>query len=161
MTGFIRCIAIFGGPGSGKRTVANSLAKRLQWAFVDFDVALEELAGQPMPHLLESAGQESADRLTTQVLADLIAPRPSVVAFDGRWPGNLLALERLRPAVLAVWLSASPQEAVRRMRADDRHHRMLEHSRPAEAVAAVLQGRTSIRSQTDFYPCRRCTWDVS
>jgi shikimate kinase len=82
VTDSIRCVALFGGPGSGKRSVGESLAKRLEWAFVDFDTALEELEEQPVPHLLESLSGESARRLTLRVLEEVIAPRPSVVAFS-------------------------------------------------------------------------------
>jgi shikimate kinase len=146
----IRCVAIFGGPGSGKRSVADALAKRLEWAFVDFDAEIARREGKPVPHLLESISRDSVRQLTHRLVEESIAPQTSVVAFDGRWPGNPIALQQLRPAVLAVWLSAAPQEAVRRMRADDRHHRLLEHPRPADAVVTVLRKRASLREQMDL-----------
>jgi shikimate kinase len=97
-----------------------------------------------------SMSKESVRRLTHRLIKEAIAPRASVVAFDGRWPGNRIALQQLRPTLLAVWLSATPQEAVRRMRADDRHHRLLEHPRPVEAVANVLKKRASFRDEVDL-----------
>lgn len=146
----IRCVAIFGGPGSGKKSVASSLAKRLAWRFVDFDTEIAEREGKPVPHLLESISRESVRRLTRDLVEESIEPQPTVVAFDGRWPGNRLALQQLRPAALTVWLSVAPQEAVRRMRSDDRHHRLLEHPDPAHAVATVLRKRASFREEMDL-----------
>ena len=146
----IRHVAIFGGPGSGKRTVAAALARRLGWAFVDLDAEIAGREGAPVPHVLDSVSDESVQRLTLSLIGDVIDPRPSVVAFDGRWPGNSLALDRLRPEALTVWLSASPSEAVRRMRASDRRHRLLDHPSPEEAVAAVLRQRSSLRDRVDL-----------
>lgn len=146
----IRCVALFGGPGSGKRSVAAALAKRLEWKFVNFDTELARREGKPVSHVLDSISRGSVRQLTHQLIEEAVAPQPSVVAFDGRWPGNRVALHQLRPSVLAVWLSATPQEAVRRMRGDDRHHRLLEHPRPAEAVATVLNKRASLRDQVDL-----------
>jgi shikimate kinase len=146
----IRRVAIFGGPGSGKRSVARALAQRLEWPFVDFDAEIADHEGQPVPHLLDALSADSVRRLTVSLVDEVIAPRASVVAFDGRWPGNAVALERLRPKALAVWLSASPSEAVRRMRASDRRHRLLERPNPTDAVATVLRKRSSMRRQTDL-----------
>lgn len=150
MTASIRYVAVFGGPGSGKRTVAETLAERLEWAFVDFDAEITRREGNPVPHLIDALGEDDVRRLTTSLVDEAILPRESVIAFDGRWPGNQTALEQLRPHVLAVWLSASPEEAVRRMRGSKRRHRLLEHPRPAEAVATVLKTRETMRSRVDL-----------
>lgn len=146
----LRCVAVFGGPGSGKRSVARSLAQRLEWAFVDFDAEIAAREGRPVPHLLESLSGDSVRRLTHSLIEEKITGRRTVVAFDGRWPGNRLAVQQLRSGALTVWLSASPQEAVRRMRATERPHRLLRHPQPSEAVAALLEKRASLRNRMDF-----------
>lgn len=146
----IRYVAVFGGPGSGKRTVAEALAERLGWTFVDFDAEITRREGNPVPHLVDALREEEVHRLTTSLVDEAILPRQSVVAFDSRWPGNGSALEQMRPRTLSVWLSASPEEAVRRMRGSNRRHRLLEHPRPAEAVSNGLKTRASMRNEVDL-----------
>lgn len=145
----LRCIAVLGGPGSGKRSVAAALARRLGWEAIDFDAEVEREAARPIEVVLGTLAEQEIGEVTLQVVARIRA-RPSVIAFDGRWPANSLAVEQLRPAVLAVWLSASPQEAVRRMRGSERRHRLLEYSNPAAAVAQVLDERSAQAQGVDL-----------
>lgn len=67
MTVSIRYVAVFGGPGSGKRTVAETLAERLEWAFVDFDAEITRREGNPVPHLIDALGEDDVRRLTTSL----------------------------------------------------------------------------------------------
>lgn len=146
----IAYVTIFGGPASGKRSVGQALAQRLGWRFVDFDEALQKHAGRPVGRLLQELSKDSIHDLTRAV-ADEIADEPeAVIAFDGRWPANLTAVERLRPGALSVWLSASPSEAVRRMRGSDRAHRLLEQPNPVDATATVLKDREPQRRRVDL-----------
>ena len=49
-------MTIVGYMGSGKTTIGRSLARKLDWEFVDLDRAIEKDAGRGIPEIFASCG---------------------------------------------------------------------------------------------------------
>ena len=78
-------ITLIGMPGSGKTTIGQALARRLQMAFLDSDREIERLHGATLAQLIAAHGQEGFRTLEEEVNAGLrvtdtvIAPGGSVI----------------------------------------------------------------------------------
>ena len=112
---------LVGYRGSGKTTVAQHLAVRLGWPWVDADARLEERAGNSIREIFATAGEGAFRDLESQVLTDLAAQGsviPTVVALGG---GAILREENrqiMAQTGYAIWLRAQPEVLARRIAAD-------------------------------------------
>ena len=77
-------MTIVGYMGSGKTTIGRSLARKLDWEFVDLDRAIEKDAGRGIPEIFASCGEEHFRDLEHRALtAALDGARERVVACGG------------------------------------------------------------------------------
>jgi shikimate kinase len=97
-TNFTMNIALIGYRGTGKTTVAQQLALRLGWDWVDADVELELRAGKSIAAIFADDGEPAFRDVETIVLSDVIRRDRTVLALGG---GVVLRPENralLRPA---------------------------------------------------------------
>jgi shikimate kinase len=97
-------IALIGYRGTGKTTVAQQLALRLGWDWVDADVELELRAGKSIAAIFADDGESAFRDLEATTLDDLIRRDRTVLALGG---GIVLRPENralLRPASLPLHL---------------------------------------------------------
>lgn len=76
-------IILIGMPGSGKSTIGNILAQKLNRRFVDADAAIEEQAGMSIPDIFAQHGEAEFRSLETQVLAQLGKQSGLIIATGG------------------------------------------------------------------------------
>lgn len=87
MAGINSFIFIYGPPASGKSSVGCALAERLRLPFVDLDTAIEQRAGRTIPQIFAEDGEPGFRVLENEMLQEVLAGEPSVVALGG---GTLL-----------------------------------------------------------------------
>lgn len=75
-------IFIVGYPGSGKALLANTLAEKLGWQFINADFGLEFHIGRPLTEILGSEGEYAFGRCQSEILARLLTQENIVVATD-------------------------------------------------------------------------------
>jgi shikimate kinase len=111
-------IFLMGYRGSGKTTVAEALARRLGWPWIDADVELERRAGKSIQQIFADAGEETFRDLESAVVADLARLDGQIVALGG---GAVLR-EKNRQALAGrgkvVWLKASAETLAARIAED-------------------------------------------
>jgi shikimate kinase len=114
-------VYLIGYRGSGKTTVGKLLAKRLDRPCVDCDDLIEAAAGMTIRELFAREGEAGFRDREQAVILQLASEadcRPQVVSLGG---GAILR-EANRDAICGsgrcVWLTASPETLVSRMRAD-------------------------------------------
>jgi shikimate kinase len=146
-TAAIRSIALIGYRGTGKTTVAQQLALRLGWDWVDADVEVELRAGKSIATIFADDGEEAFRDLESEVVESLCARQRTIVALGG---GAVLR-ERNRTAIArcgaVVWLQASVQTIDRRLANDATtatRRPNLTSSSGQHEIAEVLAARTPI-----------------
>lgn len=121
-------LVLIGMPGSGKSSVGQALAKRMERPFVDCDTEIERRAGKPIPRLFAEDGEAAFRALEAEVIRDVCREKGQVVATGGgavlrrenvdamRRNGRVLLLKRALEALPMDGrpLSKSP-EALRTM----------------------------------------------
>jgi shikimate kinase len=143
-------IVLLGFMTSGKSTVGAALARRLEWAFVDFDVEIERREGRPIRAIVETDGEEALRAMEASLTGEVADSKAVVLAPGGGWILHPEHLERLRRGTLSVWLRISADEAVRRLREDGGDRPLRDHPDPRAAVAEMLAEREPLYRLADL-----------
>jgi shikimate kinase len=136
---------------SGKSTVAEALARRLEWGFVDFDVEIERREGGSIWEIIDANGEDYFRTLEAALTEEVSTERRLVMAPGGGWITQPELLRSLGPSTYSVWLSVSPEETVRRLMNDPRDRPLKDHPDPVRAVAEMLDEREPLFRLADAH----------
>lgn len=131
-------ILLTGFMGAGKTTVGRLIAERLRLPFVDLDSEIETRTGLAVRELFSRHGEPEFRRVEREVLSELLARDPLVLATGG---GTLVDPDNLalaQSAGLVVWLNPPFVEIARRVGPLGKEDRPLF---PDEAAAFDLYRR--------------------
>lgn len=109
---------LIGYRGTGKTTVAEQLASRLGWHWLDADAELERCAGKTIAAIFDEEGEPAFRNLESQVLEDLCRRDRVVLALGGGVVLRADNRELLRRSGNVVWLTASPETIRKRLTVD-------------------------------------------
>ena len=76
-------ISLIGLPGSGKSAIGKEVARRRDVPFADCDKVVEQRAGCSITRLFERDGEPAFRELEADVLRELVAAGPGVIATGG------------------------------------------------------------------------------
>ncbi len=143
-------VVLLGYMCSGKSTVGASLARRLEWSYLDFDVEIERRGGATVQEIISVAGEEHFRELEGALTAEAAQAERVVLAPGGGWITRPEFLTGLGPGTLAVWLQVSPEETVRRLRTDSIDRPFRDHPDPAGMIAQMLGERIPLYERADL-----------
>jgi shikimate kinase len=140
-------IALIGYRGTGKTTIAQLVALRLGYDWVDADVEVESTVGMSIAEIFATSEEEKFRDVEEQVVAELCGRQRMVLALGG---GAVLREEsrrRLAKCGAVVWLKASAATIESRL-ADDpttggRRPNLTNHGGRTE-IEALLHEREPI-----------------
>ena len=99
-------IVLIGMPGTGKSTVGQALAARLDYGFVDVDDLIVEAAGKTLPEILRQDGLETFYKIENQVGRELEWTH-TVIATGGSVVYGEEAMKHLGEISVIVYLRLS------------------------------------------------------
>lgn len=138
----MRRILLVGFMASGKTTVGRSVARRLDWEFVDVDEVVAAREGRSVAEIFARDGEARFRRLEAEEAAAALARDRVVIAPGGGWaaaaPGRLDALP---PGTLSVWLQVDPDVAVARARGSGPVRPLLAGPDPDVSASALSAER--------------------
>jgi XRE family transcriptional regulator, aerobic/anaerobic benzoate catabolism transcriptional regulator len=149
-------IALIGLRGAGKSTLGRRLADCLSLDFVELNTVIEEQSGMPVSEVIALYGQEGYRELESKAL-DALVDRSNriVLAVGGGIVSSPPTFATLRHAFRTVWLKASPEEHMERVRAQG-------DSRPmAGNPGAMAELKRILTSREDMYQLADATVDTS
>ncbi len=141
-------VFLVGMMGTGKTTVGQKLAQRLNYRFFDSDVLIERVTGQSISDIFATQGEETFRQLETEVLSELAACTKSVIATGGGMilkPKNWSYLHH----GLIVWLDVSIPILTQRL-AKDTTRPLLQASDLSLKLQSLLEQRRSLYAQSDL-----------
>jgi shikimate kinase len=145
----IERVVLLGYMTSGKSTVGQALARRLEWGFLDFDVEIEQREGRTVKEIIATDGEDVFRRMEA-ALTDEAAARPGLVlAPGGGWILRPEQLDVLGATTLSAWLRVSVDETVRRLRADTIDRPFRGHPDPRAMIARMLAERDPLYRLAD------------
>jgi shikimate kinase len=112
-------IVLAGFMGAGKTTVGQSLAAKLGVPFLDSDQVIESRAGRAIREIFAADGEPAFRSLERDVVADLLAGPPVVLALGGGAVGDPATRALLAHGdVAVVYLRVAYEEALARVGGD-------------------------------------------
>jgi shikimate kinase len=145
----IERVVLMGFMASGKSSVAESLARRLDWNFLDFDAEIERREGRPVHEIIERQGEPYFRELEARLTEEAAEHNGAVLAPGGGWITNPELLDSIRSGTLAATLMVSPEEAARRLKEDSIARPFKDHPNPAEPIASMLAEREPLYRLAD------------
>jgi shikimate kinase len=144
-------IALIGYRATGKTTLAQELARRLGWQWIDADVEIERRAGKTIARIFAEDGEPAFRDLEALVIDDLCQHSRLVLAAGGGAPLRADNREALRRAGTVVWLTAAVDTIFARMFGDATtasRRPSLTDKDPRQEIVDLLDARTPIYRQT-------------
>ena len=135
-------IYLIGMMGSGKTTVGQELAQKLNYRFYDTDQIIEAVAKTPITEIFQQQGEPYFRNLETKVLKELSVHTKSVISTGGGIIGQQINWSYLQYG-LVIWLDVDVEILQQRL-ADD-------ETRPlADKLESLLQSRRPLYAQADI-----------
>lgn len=100
-------IYLIGFMGSGKSTIGKSLAKALQFSFVDTDQELEKNEGRTITKIFNESGEAYFRKSEKKLLKNLLRQRNHVIATGGGMPCYFDNLKKMKENGVVVFLHTS------------------------------------------------------
>ncbi len=143
-------VALTGLRGAGKSTLGAALAQREGVPFIEMAREIERTAGMPVDQIFDLSGQAAYRRYERRALEDLLAIHPEcVIATGGSIVSEPETYELLLEECFTVWLRATPEDHMRRVR-EQGDTRPMENSGEAMAdLERILETRRALYARAD------------
>ena len=149
-------IALIGLRGAGKSTLGRLVAEDLGIPFIELNHEIEHDSGLAIPEIFALYGQDGYRRLEQRCLRSVIDRHSKVVlAVAGGIVAEANTYEMLLRSFHTVWLQASPEEHMNRVRAQGDRRPM------AGNPAAMNDLRSILESRQQLYANAETTFDTS
>jgi len=146
----VKRIVLLGYMCAGKSTVGEALARRLEWEFADFDVEIERREDRAVREIIDSEGEGYFRSLEERLTEEFAAANRIVLAPGGGWITRPELLNEMGRGTLAVWLYVSPEETVRRLKADSIARPFKDLDDPTERIADMIAEREPLYRLADL-----------
>lgn len=135
-------ICLVGLRGAGKSTLGQELGAALGLPFVELNAEIEEQSGMPVSEVMALYGQEGYRKLEAQAVSRVIATHDAMVLAVA---GGIVAEPETYNSLLShfhtIWLRASPEEHMDRVRAQGDERPMAGNPEAMEQLKSILQSR--------------------
>ena len=147
-------IALIGLRGAGKSTLGRRLAQDLGFPFVELSREIEQFAGCSINEIQALYGQNAYRRHERRAMEEAIQIYPeAVIASPGGLVSDAATFNLLLAHCTTVWLQASPEDHMQRVRAQGDLRPMAGNAGNREAMEdlkVILAGRAAFYSKADY-----------
>lgn len=140
-------ISLIGYRGSGKTSVADALAQRLDCMWADADQILEEVAECSIREIFEHGGERRFRRIERAVIARMTRFPRLILATGGGAILNRETRRRLRRSGPVVWLTADVDTLAHRIAADT----STAERRPNLTTGGVAEIQSLLKTREPLY----------
>ncbi|KDP87900.1 helix-turn-helix transcriptional regulator [Cupriavidus basilensis] len=144
-------VALIGLRGAGKSTLGGMLAEDLGFPFVELSREIEKFAGCSISEIQGLYGMNAYRRYERRALEEAIQIYPeAVIATPGGLVSDPATFNLLLAHCTTVWLQASPEDHMNRVRAQGDFRPMAASKEAMEDLRHILAGRAAFYSKADF-----------
>ncbi|MCP1335861.1 helix-turn-helix transcriptional regulator [Futiania mangrovi] len=142
--------ALIGLRGAGKSTLGRAVAERMGLPFVELNREIEAESGLAIAEIFSLYGQDGYRRLEQRCLKLVVARhRACVLAVAGGIVAEPETFEMLLDAFHTVWLRATPEEHMERVRAQGDRRPMAGNPSAMDELRAILDARERLYSRAE------------
>ena len=145
-----RHIALVGMRGAGKTAVGQLFARRRTVPFYELDQIIENDIGLSLAEIFDLEGEEYYRAVEEKTLEKVLKRRPGIIAAGGGLVMNPTAFFLLKLNAFTVWLQASPEALLTRVRSSKDQSRLGAAPQASKQLKAILDRRTPYYAQADL-----------
>ncbi len=137
-------ICLVGPMGSGKSTIGNRLAQRLDIRFEDSDREIQRRTGVDIPFIFETEGEDGFRKREIATIEDLVSSRESMVLATGG--GAIIKAENrsnLKRHCTVVYLKTSVEQQMERTK-KDKNRPLLQTKDPLQKLKELFEQRSPL-----------------
>ncbi|WP_346896645.1 helix-turn-helix transcriptional regulator [uncultured Roseibium sp.] len=143
-------ICLIGLRGAGKSTLGRLLGKEMSVPFIELNRDIEEQSGMPVSELMALYGQEGYRRLERQAVERVVATSDAVVlAVAGGIVSEPETYGFLLRNFHTIWLKASPEEHMSRVRGQGDERPMAGNPKAMEELKSILTSREVLYAKAE------------
>ena len=150
-------IVIVGFSGAGKSTVGRRLAKKLNLAFVDLDLYIEEKYHTAIPLLFQKYGESVFRTLEYSALQEVLSTENTVIAVGGGTPCYGDAMAQINAHAKSIYLQLDEDEIVDHLLHSKKKRPLTNHLNEEELRAYV---RKRLAEREPYYRQAQETWTL-
>jgi shikimate kinase len=109
-------IALIGFMAAGKSAVGKLLAQNNGKTFVEIDSLIEQKVGKPIWRIFREEGEITFREYEIEIVKEIFSRENQVIACGGGVVLNKINVDRLKQRSIMVWLTASVQEILERLK---------------------------------------------
>jgi XRE family transcriptional regulator, aerobic/anaerobic benzoate catabolism transcriptional regulator len=143
-------ISLVGMRGAGKTTVGNIVARSLKVPFYELDALIVKDTGLSLREIFDLEGENYYRAVEERILERVLKKTPGVIVAGGGLVMNPTSLLRLKLHTFMVWLQASPETLIARVRTGKDERRLSAHPDVRKQLKAILDRRTPHYAQADL-----------
>ncbi len=145
-----RRIALIGLRGAGKTTLGQLIAEDLKIPFVELNSEISKMSGLAVPEIFNLYGPEGYRRLERRCLQQVVETQDRVILATG---GGIVTdpstYDQLLASFFTVWLHATPEEHMERVRAQGDLRPMAGNPEAMAELKLILGGREALYRRAD------------
>ncbi len=143
-------LILVGPMGAGKTTIGRMLSQELRLPFKDIDHIIAEKAGADIPWIFHVEGEEGFRKREHQVLEEVLAGEPAVIATGGGVVVKEENRQLLSQVPCVVFLNASVEQQFFRT-VKDKNRPLLQKDDPRSVLIELMKIREPLyREVADF-----------
>jgi len=140
-------IFLLGYMGSGKSKLGERLARALAKNFVDTDDTIENKTGMPIRDIFSERGEDHFRNLEQQLLKELIAYPPSIIATGGGMPCYNNGVGLMNEIGTTIYLETGVDVLVQRLWPEKEKRPLLSKLQDERALFDFINKHITVRSE--------------
>jgi XRE family aerobic/anaerobic benzoate catabolism transcriptional regulator len=143
-------LCLLGLRGAGKSTLGKQLSRKLDLPFIELNREIEELSGMAVTEVMAMYGHEGYRRLERQAVERIVALSDAVIlAVAGGIVSEPETYGYLLRNFHTVWLKASPEEHMQRVRAQGDERPMAGNPQAMSDLRSILTSREALYARAE------------
>jgi len=145
-------VCLIGLRGAGKSTLGAQVAEKLDVQFLELNKEIEAHGGMPVSEIMALYGHEGYRRLESDALDRVVLHHDRVVlAVAGGVVADPQTFAKLLTNFHTIWLKASPQEHMDRVRAQGDERPMAGNPAAMRQLKSILKSRETLYERAQVH----------
>jgi shikimate kinase len=141
-------IFLIGFMGSGKSTLGDQLARRLEYQFVDMDLLIEDTAEMSIPEIFDEHGEEVFRKWEHDILLELCQREKLVISTGGGVPCHSGNMDLMNSHGSTLYLRLSPDALLSRLIKSRTERPLIKGKSEAELLVFI---KSKLKVRDEFY----------
>ena len=150
-------LTLTGMMGVGKTTIGKSLAKKLNYAFVDIDKIIEEQEGESISSIFKNKGENYFRKLETQQTVKELKKYNSIISLGGGAFLNSSIRQCSKKHSISFWLDVPIETLLKRLK-NSKNRPVLEGKKTDASIKKIYFIRKKFYKMADHrIKCKKLT----